>query len=106
MPRRGASRNTASGGVMGKAKAAAGDRDKTCSAPNESLKSRAQVSGDRSSLTGADHPAVHLPDGHQLARGAGEEGLVGGIDVVAIEDRLLHLVACPGGQLDNDVTSD
>src|SRR5262245_47367556 len=55
----------------------------------------------RAGLAGADDAAVELADRRHLRRGAGEEALVGDVDVVARQALRPHLVAEAGGELDH-----
>ena len=57
--------------------------------------------GDRARLTAADGAVVDRADRHDLGRGAGEERLVGEVDVGATEEHLAHRVAEVAGDLDD-----
>ena len=54
-----------------------------------SKKRRLDLLGDRAARAGADLDAVEFADGRDFGGGAGEEGLVGDVDLVA-RDALLH----------------
>src|SRR5205823_4628780 len=60
------------------------------SLPHELMEALAELLRDRPWLSRADGPPVALDDGNDLRRGAGQEQLVGRVDVVAGERRLLH----------------
>src|SRR5688572_20779166 len=57
--------------------------------------------GHRARLARADHAPVELADRRHLRRGAGEERLVGDVDVVARERARDHLVAELAGEVDH-----
>ncbi len=62
--------------------------------PCTASKNRAlQLLGDRAALAGADRAIVELADRRHLGGGAGEERLVGDVDVVARQALGAHLVA-------------
>src|SRR5947209_3859972 len=52
------------------------------SLPRQRVEALAQLAGDRTGLAVADRPAVRLDHRHDLSGGAGQEALVGGVDVV------------------------
>src|SRR5688572_32321045 len=60
----------------------------------------------RPGLALADHPAVELTDRRHFGRGAGEERLVGDIDVVAGQPLFAYLISKLGGQLDHGRAGD
>src|SRR5215208_2789270 len=75
------------------------------STPHERLEPRPKISGDRSSLAGADHPAIELAYGNQLARGASEKRLIRSVHVITVENGLVDAISGLHGQLDNSVSS-
>src|SRR5215217_8047715 len=78
-------------------------RQAMSSAPGQRLKARAEIARDGPGLAGSDDPAIQLADRDDLGGGTGEEGLIRGVDVVAVEHRLLHLIARLHRQLQNGV---
>src|SRR6185312_17519509 len=78
-------------------------RQAISSAPGERLKARAKVARHGTGLAASDNTAIQLTDRDDLGCGTGEEGLIRGVDVIAIEDRLLDLIARLHGQLQHRV---
>src|SRR4051812_24557209 len=69
------------------------------SAPDQRLEAGAEVARDRAGLAQPDQAPVHLTDRHDLRSGAGEEGLVGGVNIVAVEHGLLDVVPGAAGEV-------
>src|SRR6185295_13551129 len=64
---------------------------------------RREVLGDRPGGTSADGPAVELGDAYHLGGRTGQEDLVGGVEIVAVERQLFSGVAGFARQLDHGV---
>src|SRR6185295_16246606 len=65
-----------------------------------------QLGGDGAAAADADLAAVQFPDGGDFGGGAGEEGLVGGIDLVPGDALFLHLQAHLGSELEDGGAGD
>ena len=71
--------------------------------PGERLKARAKVARHGTGLAASDNTAIQLTDRDDLGCGTGEEGLIRGVDVIAIEHRLFDLIARLQRQLQHGV---
>ena len=76
------------------------------SAPHQLAKLLDQVAGDGPRLTVADDSAVDLDDGNHLGGRAGEEALVGDVDVVPGEPHFAYRKAALLGQFNHRVARD
>ena len=70
------------------------------------MKGRRQLLCHRTGLAVGDGAAVDLRHRHQLGAGAGDEALVGGVDVVAVQPHLLGIDARLGCQLQDGAAGD